>query len=64
MSLPSRFSVLVEGSSAPGHGRVRDLLDADDDVHGVVVLRRSPTGHKSEPQAHCDTAGGLFCGCF
>ena len=29
------------GIERPRHGRVRDLLDADDDVHGVVVCRRS-----------------------
>ena len=55
MSLPSRFSVLVAGSSAPGRGRVRDLLDADDDVHGRTLL---PTGHRGARRVRSPTTAG------
>ena len=47
--MPSRLSVWSAGSSAPGHGRVRDLLDADDDVHGRSLLpTESRTDQRSE----------------
>ena len=63
MSLPSRFKRLGRRVERARLSRVGDLLDADDDVHGVVVCAPGPTATNRivRRTRHCR---GPLCDCF